>query len=345
MKKVLGIFRGFPGLGRVVAGISLLEELHKNYHCEIKCYSYLQGRDYLLNKGYSSLVGATNQDISSIGLIPTNKVGAEIHSLIIKWKPDLIIIDGEPLMLQSIKISYPSIKIVALLNPADIQNQRNDKWSMDFFNFLYNLADLSIVHGLHSINTHSHNIICTNTIIRPEVTEIAELQGENIYCILGGGTENVDLPFQKSTIKIARKCIELAKLFQDRKIHILCSSYTIYSEIENEQMPINVILHPYIEDATAYYTDAKLIICRAGRNTISEVAYLGLPTIAFISGGRYRSSEQLDNAQSQKFKNIEIASNSENLKEIAEKLIKQGVVKNDYIPGNVKAINEILKLL
>ena len=27
MKKILGIFRGFPGLGRVVSGVSLLETL------------------------------------------------------------------------------------------------------------------------------------------------------------------------------------------------------------------------------------------------------------------------------------------------------------------------------
>ena len=29
MKKILGIFRGFPGLGRVVSGVSLLESAYK----------------------------------------------------------------------------------------------------------------------------------------------------------------------------------------------------------------------------------------------------------------------------------------------------------------------------
>ena len=29
MKKVLGIFRGFPGLGRVVSGVSILETLRE----------------------------------------------------------------------------------------------------------------------------------------------------------------------------------------------------------------------------------------------------------------------------------------------------------------------------
>ena len=32
MKKILGIFRGFPGLGRVVAGVSVLETLKNDYN-------------------------------------------------------------------------------------------------------------------------------------------------------------------------------------------------------------------------------------------------------------------------------------------------------------------------
>ena len=32
MKKALGIFRGFPGLGRVVAGVALLEILREEYN-------------------------------------------------------------------------------------------------------------------------------------------------------------------------------------------------------------------------------------------------------------------------------------------------------------------------
>ena len=34
--RILGIFRGFPGLGRVVAGVSLLEELRDQYGANIR---------------------------------------------------------------------------------------------------------------------------------------------------------------------------------------------------------------------------------------------------------------------------------------------------------------------
>ena len=45
--RILGIFRGFPGLGRVVAGVSLLEELRDQYGANIRMISYLQGNEYL----------------------------------------------------------------------------------------------------------------------------------------------------------------------------------------------------------------------------------------------------------------------------------------------------------
>ena len=38
MKKILGIFRGFPGLGRVVSGVSLLETLGTSMAVALKLF-------------------------------------------------------------------------------------------------------------------------------------------------------------------------------------------------------------------------------------------------------------------------------------------------------------------
>ena len=88
--RILGIFRGFPGLGRVVAGVSLLEELRDQYGANIRMISYLQGNEYLKSKGYADLHEATPMDYCSIGLVPTNKMGAYIHTTIKEYTPDLI---------------------------------------------------------------------------------------------------------------------------------------------------------------------------------------------------------------------------------------------------------------
>ena len=83
MKKILGILRGFPGLGRVVSGVSILETLRDSYGYDVKIISYLQGNKYLYSRDYNNLNEVTPMDYCSIGLLPTNKMGVYIHNCII----------------------------------------------------------------------------------------------------------------------------------------------------------------------------------------------------------------------------------------------------------------------
>lgn len=71
MRKVLGIFRGFPGLGRVVSGVSILETLRDEYGCIIEAFSYLQGKEYLQLKGFDIKHDVVSMDYCSMGLLPT----------------------------------------------------------------------------------------------------------------------------------------------------------------------------------------------------------------------------------------------------------------------------------
>ena len=105
--KILGIFRGFPGLGRIVGGVSILEALRDRYGFKVKAVSYLQGNKYLKTRGFETLGDVTAFDYCSIGLLPTNHFAKEINLLVKEFVPDIIIIDGEPLIIQSLRISYP----------------------------------------------------------------------------------------------------------------------------------------------------------------------------------------------------------------------------------------------
>ena len=295
--KILGIFRGFPGLGRVVAGVSLLETIKMNYNCEIKIISYLQGNKYLEKKGYSELQEATPLDYCSIGLLPTNKMGKYIHNVIRQFCPDMVLLDGEPLLLQSLRISYPSMKLAVLLNPADVDNPDNDKEAMDFFNALYSLSDLAIVHGLRSIaNKYQYKkIISVGTILRPEIFKITNNPSKDIFCILGGGTINVGHQFASSTIRIAELCQKAASYLPNHTMHIVCSSQNIFDAINENFSSENVVIHNQVLPAEEFYSNASLIITRSGRNTLSELVYLGIPAISFITGDMYRRAEQEQN--------------------------------------------------
>lgn len=349
MKKILGIFRGFPGLGRVVSGISLLETLKERYGYDIRIITYLQGNRYLELKGYTGLQEAVPMDYCSIGLLPTNKMGSHIHQTVKEFKPDVIVVDGEPLIIQSIKLSHKQVKVVALLNPADVDNPSNEKEAMDFFNNSYSLADLAVIHGLREITPPSQyrDYISVGTIIRNEVIEIENHPQKDIYCLLGGGTYNVGHQFSESTIRIGELCMKVAYSLPSYKMHIVCSSQNIYDALSENVIPRNVIMHNQVLNPSQYYSDACLIISRSGRNTLSELAYLGIPAISFISGCIYRIEEQKQNMESLSDSNIISASldiNPDDLKNLCLQQIGKENRKNNFECGNEKVIEQILSL-
>lgn len=348
MKKILGIFRGFPGLGRVVAGVSLLETLKDIYNCDVRIISYLQGNRFLETHGYTDLHEASTMDYCSIGLLPTNKMGVFIHNSIRDFMPNIIIVDGEPLILQSIKISHPNIKIVALLNPSDVYNTANDKEAMEYFNALYSLSDLAIVHGLRHIENDSRykKLISINTIIRREIMTIKNVPTNNIYCVLGGGTINVGQQFEYSTLRIGELCQKVAALLPQYTMHIICSCQNVFSVLNESHYSDNVKLYENIIPSQRYYSNACLIITRSGRNTLSELSYLGIPAISFVSGCSYRKVEQANNINDLKIQTIASASleiTTDNFVELCLTMINK---KTDchLQPGNDIAIKNILQI-
>lgn len=289
-----------------------------------------------------------SMDYCSIGILPTNNMGVYIHNIINEFMPDLIIIDGEPLILQSIKISHPKIKIVALLNPSDVYNPSNDKEAMDYFNALYSLSDLAIVHGLRHIKSDKRykKLISINTIISREIMRVKNIPTNNIYCILGGGTVNVEQQFEFSTLRIGELCQKVAVLLPQYTMHIICSCQNIYNALIEKQYCDNVKLYKDIFPAQRYYSEASLIITRSGRNTLSELSYLGIPAISFVSGCKYRKEEQINNINDLNIPTIVSASIDMTIEKFSELCIDMIHKKTDCYQqsGNDLAIKSILQM-
>ncbi len=192
--KITGVFRGFPGLGRVIAGTELIESLKNEYSCEVMAFSYLQGAKYLNRRGFTQFVKIPPCDVSPLGILPTGFSAADIVENIQNFKPDCIIIDGEPLLLYQMKLCFPNIKLVSLLNPSDLENGGIHESHIRYFRSLYSLADLTIVHGLRLLEKPDGfgRFVSTKTILRREIYSIDRKPQKLIYCILGGGTVNVD---------------------------------------------------------------------------------------------------------------------------------------------------------
>lgn len=120
-----------------------------------------------------------------------------------------------------------------MLNPADIENEQNDQDAMRYFNAMYSLSDLAIVHGLRSVsNTGNYKkLVSVNTILRKEILDVNINSTNNIYCLLGGGTVNVGYSFSESTIQIAKLCMDASEYLKEYNMHIVCSSKNIYDAL------------------------------------------------------------------------------------------------------------------
>ncbi len=346
---IVGIFRGFPGLGRVVSGTELLETLRDEYGCEAMAFSYLQGAIYLNARGMRQTISVPDNDICPLGILPTGFSAGSIVDAIRNIGPDCILIDGEPLLLQQMRICFPSIKIVTLLNPSDLDNAGIHESHIKYFRHLYSLADLTIVHGLRRICKPDGfgKFVSTRTILRREIGDIVRNPKNLICCVLGGGTVNADEDFLANTLAVATHCIRLMKRLQTFRSVIACGCEKVAKHVERLADGLeNVEIRSDYISPKEFYGNAALVITRAGRNTLSELAFLGIPAIVFAVGSRFRSIEQSDNARrlSGCVAKLSVDISEAELVSCAEQLLAEApVVDEEAWQGRDEALDAICK--
>ncbi len=350
--KAIGIFRGFPGLGRVVAGLDILNQLQLSVKLEAIVYTYFQG--YELSKSYNfDFRNIENRnDISSIGIIPVSKSGETIIDSIEEYNPDFVLIDGEPLLVTAIKLRFPKVNVVALLNPFDVENPHNNLSSQLFFKDCYSKADISIVHGLWKVlkpSSFKKSFHSINTFIRHDLDEIIpDINSNRIACILGGGTVNSSELFFENTIRISQQIIELANKQQKYYFDIYCGCETIYSRVNHLKNGVsNIGIHRHIHNPAQLYNSTKAVISRGGRNTVSELLLLNLPALLFSTTCEVRGTEQQANiaiAQnvSPNILGVTLSTDSNTLEEMFNKIISSDASKVEWTSGN-KTLFKILK--
>lgn len=300
--KVFGIFRGFPGLGRVVAGAGVLSTLKMRGH-EVKAYSYLQGNDVLDEFGLDRIISQQppSRHVMIIGLNPISNEAGRLIEQIVRENPDAVLVDGEALFVSTLSMVFPREKIVCLLNPSDVENKTLPLSSQKFYRAHYLSAGHAFVHGIKPQNyselgaKYNCRIHGLRTILRPNVLKQAPLKrGDFLVGILGGGSKMVSQNFLRSTVEILQVITALARHLSDEKFIVYCNDGDIYRLMKNS-VPDNLELVDKYTAPEIIYPKAKALLCRAGRNTVSEALFLKMPTILFATHGDFRSSEQEKN--------------------------------------------------
>ena len=353
--KIYGFFRGFPGLGRVMSGISILTMLKDMGH-EVKAYTYLQGVQALKEHNIPFLLEKQppKHQIMAIGLNPICEIAGELIQKICIDTPDLVIVDGEPLFISTLAMVYPRKKIISLLNPSDLYNPSLPLSTIKFYHSHYLAAGAAIVHGVDKesiilpMDTQNCKILKTNTILRRDIIDAKITEGDEIVSILGGGSSNSSDSFWNSTIAMGRRLLETAGLLEKEKFVIYCNDSKVAETLVEYKNSDNISIVSEYTLPYIMYSKAKIVVCRAGRNTISEILYLKLPAILISSSGDFRSSEQeknIDHACAFSGKRLIRFEKQENGKDLSEK-IKEAINSEDngfrFVPGNADVIDFIL---
>lgn len=359
MKKIYGVFRGFPGLGRVSSGIALLKEFQKLGY-EIEAVSYFQGTEALYRQGIPLLFEYNIEqcDITSIGINPITGFATKIINKIIENQPDAVIIDGEPLLQSTLCDIYPKERVISLLNPSDLQNDSLPESTIRFYHKNYLSGENAIVHGVGIENEVIKEKECyihyIPTILRDEIMEISTTtkNTHRIIGILGGGSVNSSDKFVSSTVEMGKKIAFIAKRMPQYSFDVYCNDLFIQSEIEkNIVLPSNYKIISTYTTPSEMYKGAKMVIARAGRNVVSELLYLNIPALLIATSGDYRSKEQEKNidmmikVSNNLFDKINILDDEDiMIKKINDKLHNEPIM-NKFIPGNNYAVDVICKIM
>lgn len=354
--KIFGVFRGFPGLGRVVSGIEIMRRFRDEYDCEIILYTYMQGIGIAKDNGFDSVLSneqIESETITSIGINPVSSLGAKLLMKIIDEKPELVVIDGEPLLIHALSLSFPKEKILSLLNPYDVENPFLPISSTNYFKNCYMSAGTVVVHGLWNIQKpidYRGDYYSIGTILRNNIINMKSAGNINkdIVCILGGGTKNSSHGFYKSTIEIGSKMIQIAENMPNKIVRIYTNDEKITNDLLKMSSSSNVRIYSNFVKPEEMYSNASMVICRAGRNSTSELLYLGIPAILIATGNDFRAKEQEANIEKickMSCGQIHKLLYSDNVKKFMDKisiLESNSELSNVFEPGN-KALLNILK--
>ena len=340
-------------MGRVVSGIEVLRILKNNYHFEIRLFTYFNGVSLAEEHGFAidELGDVGQSDLTDIGLLPVSSIGSKIIKSIIDWNPDMVILDGEPLLCKALSMVYSKKRIITLINPCDIENPHTPLSNNLFFRDCYLSSGITICHGFITPQQQfyypQNHLYYANTILRKSIFTIKEdrkFKKDNVKkrlsCILGGGAKNAPKTMLSSTIEIGKHVIAASNYLDGFQIDIFTNDKDVSRELTKYVKNDSIVIHNNYCLPTELYRDADFVICRSGRNTISELLFLGIPAILISAGLDFRGKEQSYNIkQAEKISRGNITGYDVSMSEqilacLIEEKTKSRTNSCNFVPGN-----------
>lgn len=300
---VIFILRGWPGLGRVIQGVSLSQILKKiNPNQNQLFYSSERGLQFLKELNYNVNDIATGvADNLLLGGVGNNRIYSLIEA-IDKKPPSAIIIDGELQLMPVLSSTYTG-PIIALANAFDLCNPRHSRGKRLVFRSFYHSCDFVIVGSLGHFNkAHMPNsfpkLFWLSPLVRNEIVDPnSYFLGHSVYdivVVLGGGSHGA-ISLKSINNKIIDSVYQIASIYPKRQ-------FTLFGDDNDDHIKAKNISYGHLNNCLSAIAKSNLVIGRPGRNLISEILTLKKHVILILplNTGKesdiHRSAEQHENA-------------------------------------------------
>ncbi len=158
-------------------------------------------------------------------------------------------------------------------------------------------------------------------------------ENKKVLLVLGGslGAGNINKALAANLEKIMRDGMQI--IWQTGKNY-----FEEYKKLNSK----NIKVYPFIENMTAAYSAADLVIARAGATTIAEVAALGLPVV-FIPSTVVAANHQYMNAKTLEEGNAAIIIKDEELKDKLYTVVKSLINDSEKLAELKRNIKQFSK--
>lgn len=297
---IVAICRGAPGLGRVAPSLALTRTLAARHdRTTVMFASYEAGVRYLAKLG---------EQVADLGIpdgLFIDSVAPQalrVLEIIKDTRPDLVLIDGE--FYLPLTLAHLSVPVVYLANPHDLGGKPNTFRRVNAQLLQY--ADAVLVSSLS----------CSAPALRPGLVpgtpclEIPALSRDisracepctgspRVLITTGGGSlhsSQLRTATDNALEEVLSGLDPLAESGQIGTVRVvLGTDATLHGKWHRRQW-LDLVTGPVA--LSDLYPRHDLLITRAGRNTLAEAAYCGIPTLALpVTADPHRAGEQAANA-------------------------------------------------
>jgi UDP:flavonoid glycosyltransferase YjiC (YdhE family) len=297
---IVAVCRGAPGLGRVVPAVALTQAIAASGTVAVTFASYGTGTQFL------SAVGAAVVDLGNPDGLFIDSVAPQalrVLDLVHDTEADLVLIDGE-FFLPAV-LAHLVVPVLYLANRHDLTGPPNTFRRVNRLLLSYCDAVLISSLGCPGPTPRPGLIPGTTCLEVPALCRDIPLGYERsagpprVLVSTGGGSLRSPQLRDETDHALHQVLDVLASLTGQGMIStvhvVLGADATAPNPRHSHDGWLEITQGPV--DLADLYRCHDLLITRAGRNTLAEAAYCGIPTVALpITADPHRAGEQHDNA-------------------------------------------------